>query len=80
MITKVQKWGNSLAVRIPWSVAKDVHLCSGEAINMVSHDGQIIIVPVRQQSYKLDDLLKGVTPRNRHAEVLTGAAVGQEAW
>ena len=80
MITKVQKWGNSLAVRIPQAVAKDTQLHSGETVDLASRDGQIIIAPVRQQRYKLSNLLKDVTPKNRHAEIVTDAAVGKEAW
>ena len=80
MITKVQKWGNSLAVRIPRSVAEDSQLKLGEAVNMASYDGQIVIAAVRQQRFKLNDLLRGVTSRNRHEEVATGSAVGREVW
>ena len=80
MITKVQKWGNSLAVRIPRSVAEDTQLRPGEAVNMASHDGQIVIAAIRQQRFKLNDLLKGITSRNRHAEAATGNAVGREVW
>ncbi|OGV63034.1 MAG: hypothetical protein A2283_14940 [Lentisphaerae bacterium RIFOXYA12_FULL_48_11] len=80
MITKVQKWGNSLAVRIPRSVVEDTQLKPGEAVNMASHDGQIVIAAVRQQRFKLNDLLKGITSRNRHEEVATGNAVGGEVW
>lgn len=80
MITKVQKWGNSLAVRIPRSVAADTQLSSGKTVNLAVRDGQIVIAPARQQQFRLNDLLRGVTPRNRHAEVAAGNAVGQEAW
>jgi len=80
MIAKIQKWGNSLAVRIPRSVAEDTELSSGSAVNMAYRDGQIIIAPVRRQRYCLNDLLKRVTSRNRHNEIETGSAVGQEAW
>jgi antitoxin MazE len=80
MHSKVQKWGNSLAVRIPRSVAEDTQLRQGEAVSMASHDGQIVIAAVRQQRFKLNDLLKGITPRNRHAEVATGSAIGREIW
>ena len=80
MITKVQKWGNSLAVRIPRSVAEDIQLKQGESVNLASHDGQIVIAAVRQQRFKLADLLKGVTSRNKHEEVATGNPVGLEAW
>lgn len=80
MITKVQKWGNSLAVRIPRSLAEDAQLKPGKAVNMVSRDGQIVIAAVRQQRFKLADLLEGVTSRNKHEELITGNPVGLEVW
>lgn len=80
MITKIQKWGNSLAVRIPRSIAEDTHLSSGKSVNLAVRDGDIIIAPSRHRQYKLDDLLADVTSRNRHAEVSTGDAVGWEVW
>ena len=80
MITKIQKWGNSLAVRIPRSVAQDTHLSSGNAVDVAAQDGQIVIVPARRPRFSLDGLLKGVTALNRHTESDTGTAVGREAW
>lgn len=80
MLTKIQKWGNSLAVRIPRSVAQDTHLSSGKAVELAVQDGQIVIAPARRARFHLDELLKGVTARNRHAEVAAGSAVGREAW
>jgi len=80
MMTKVQKWGNSLAVRIPRSVAEDTQLSSGKTVNLAVQDGQIIIAPTRQKQFRLNDLLRGITARNRHAEIATGNTVGQEAW
>lgn len=80
MITKVQKWGNSLAVRIPRSVVEDTQLSSGKTVHLAVRDGQIVIAPIRQQRYRLSDLLRKVTTRNRHAEVTSGNTVGQEVW
>lgn len=80
MITKVKKWGNSLAVRIPLAVAKETQLRFGETVNMAACDGQIVIAPVRRQRYQLADLLKDITPRNLHGEVSSGAVVGKEGW
>ena len=80
MITTVQKWGNSLAVRIPRSVAEDTHLGSGRAVDVAVREGRIVIAPVPRRRFRLDDLLKGVTARNRHREVGTGPAAGREAW
>lgn len=80
MITKIQKWGNSLAVRIPRSVAQDTHLSSGNAVDVAVQDGQIVIAPARRSRFSLDELLKGVTAQNRHGECHSGAAVGRETW
>jgi len=80
MITRVQKWGNSLAVRIPKSVAEDIRLNSGKTVNLTVRDGRIVIASVFQRRFRLNDLLRGVTARNRRAEVSTGNAVGQEVW
>jgi antitoxin MazE len=80
MVTKVAKWGNSLAVRIPHAVAQELQLRSGETVNLTPRDGQIVIAPIREQRYRLAELLKDVTLHNRHDEVSSGAAVGKEGW
>ena len=80
MNTTVQKWGNSLAVRIPRSVAQDVHLHQGSVVDIVLVAGKIVVKPRRRQRYTLAQLLQGVTKRTRHAELDWGGRVGQEAW
>ena len=80
MDTMIQKWGNSLALRIPRSVAKDSHLHQGSVVNIVLIAGKIVVKPKRQRHYTLAQLLRGVTKRNRHAAHGWGGRVGQEAW
>lgn len=80
MITKIRKWGSSLAVRIPRAVAHDTHLSSGKTVDMAVQDGRIVITPAQRPFFRLDELLKGVTVQNRHAAVHTGTAVGRESW
>jgi antitoxin MazE len=80
MVTKVQKWGNSLAVRIPRSYARDARLTSGSAVNISIRDGKIVVAPAQRGRLRLDDLLKGVTRANLHGEFDTGAPVGRESW
>ena len=63
----VQKWGNSLALRIPLSVAKDIHLHQGSLVEVALVAGKIVVKPRPQQPYVLAQLLRGVTKRNRHA-------------
>lgn len=79
MVTRVQKWGNSLALRIPQSFAVQARVAAGTAVDIAVEKGQLVVRPVRQR-YRLRDLLKAVDARNLHAEVQTGRAVGREVW
>ena len=79
MVTRVQKWGNSLALRIPQSFAVQAKVAAGTAVDIAVEKGQLVVRPVRQR-YRLRDLLKAVDRRNVHAEVQTGPPVGRETW
>lgn len=79
METKVQKWGNSLAVRIPNSYAKDINLKQGSLINILKDNDKIIIKPKREKP-RLSDLLSQITEENLHEEIDTGKNVGKEIW
>lgn len=80
MQTRIQKWGNSLAVRIPKLFVKEAHLAYGTSVDLSVDAGKIIIDPDSAPEYRLEDLLKGVTRQNIHAEIGTGKAVGREVW
>lgn len=80
MQTTIQKWGNSLAVRIPKAFVKEAHVAYGTTVDLSVDDGKIIINPHTEPKYRLEDLLKGVTKQNLHPEVETGQAVGRELW
>ena len=79
MLTKIQKWGNSLALRIPKAFADETGLSRDSQVEIRVVDGQIHIVPV-QARYELDTLLETITAENLHGEVDTGEAVGNEVW
>jgi antitoxin MazE len=80
MLTKVQKWGNSLALRIPKAFALDAQLENDSFVEITIVDGQIIITPVAAPSWTLEELLAGINKKNIHHEVDTGFATGNEAW
>ncbi|MGI8825378.1 MAG: AbrB/MazE/SpoVT family DNA-binding domain-containing protein [Chloroflexota bacterium] len=80
MRTRVQKWGNSLAVRIPKFLAGQVGLDENIPVEMWMADGKVMIEPAPDEDFTLDQLLAGVTEANLHREVETGTAVGNEAW
>ena len=77
MQTVVQKWGNSLGIRIPSSYVKDFNLKNGSSVDIVEEEGKIVIVPKR---ISLNELLEKVTDENRHDSIETGKSVGKEEW
>ena len=80
MKTHIQKWGNSLALRIPKSFAVETHLEQGTLVEVSLVNGTLHVTPLRQPAVTLEALLQGVTPENLHPEVDTGPAVGSEVW
>jgi antitoxin MazE len=79
MQTRVQKWGNSLGVRIPRGLADEVGLGAGTEVSLTAKDGELVLRPSLPSRLRLADLLAGITPDNIHASVDTGDAVGSEA-
>ncbi len=80
MLTKVQKWGNSLALRIPKAFAVDAQLEKDSLVEISIVEGKIVVTPVSAPGWTLDELLAGITKDNLHTEVDTGFAVGNEVW
>jgi antitoxin MazE len=80
MLTKIQKWGNSLALRIPKSFAVDAHLENNSIVEVSLVEGQIVIKPVDTPVWNLEQLLAGVTDANIHGAVDAGKPMGSEIW
>jgi len=78
MTTKLQKWGNSYAVRIPKNLIQDIKLTQGSEIEIKYHKRSLVIKPKIQKEYTLKELLKGITPENRHQLIFDGPDVGKE--
>lgn len=79
MKSRVQKWGNSLALRIPKSFAAAAGLAENTAVRLSVHQGKLVVQP-HDEPLSLDRLLAGVTDENLHSAWETGGAVGKEAW
>jgi len=79
MKTRVQKWGNSLAVHIPKAFAEEAGLRANAAVELSLIDGALVVQPVAPP-LPLDELLRGVTDDNLPGEWDTGPAAGKEVW
>jgi antitoxin MazE len=74
---KIQKWGNSFAIRLPVSFCKRIGITEDTVVNIIQEDDRIII---EKPKYTLSELLEGITDENMHGEYDTGEAVGKEVW
>jgi len=78
METHIQKWGNSLGLRIPSHLAKKLKLQPGSVVNIDIEEDRLII---QSQKYNLDLLLKEITAQNlHHLELEDSEQLGSEAW
>lgn len=68
MKTRVQKWGNSLAFRIPKSFARDLGLGNNSPVEIGLEDGALVVRPDLEQTWDLGSLLAKVTDENIHPE------------
>ena len=80
MHVRVQKWGNSLAVRIPKPLAEDAEVKEGTVLNFAVSEGKVVATPVEKKKQSLKQLLAKVTRKNLHAEVDFGPSDGHELW
>jgi antitoxin MazE len=78
MLTKVQKWGNSLAVRIPSVFAREIGLSPNTKVELKIENNKLVIIPDKKE--QLEKLLERITPENVHGEVDWGGKVAKEEW
>ncbi|VAX24113.1 hypothetical protein MNBD_IGNAVI01-2573 [hydrothermal vent metagenome] len=76
----IQKWGNSLAIRIPKNFAIDSNIKRGSVVEMTVKDGKIVLKPIKKNKYKLNQLLEEITDENIHDEIETYSPRGKEIW
>jgi len=78
MTTKIQKWGNSLAIRIPKSFAETTQIREGSEIKLSLEQDKIIVTKKEKPKYTLKDLVSKINKRNIHKEINFGSPVGKE--
>jgi antitoxin MazE len=74
----VKKWGNSASVRIPAAVMDAAKVRLDQAVDVREESGRIIIEPIRAPAFELNALIAGITDENRHGEIESGPAMGNE--
>jgi len=82
MVTKVQKWGNSQGLRLSKQLLDDAQISVGDEVNVVVHDGAIVVAPVKRLRGKrsLQELVKRIPKGHKGEEIDWGGPVGKEVW
>ena len=79
MQARIQRWGNSLALRLPKSVAQQIDVSEGDGVELQVSRGGLLVRPARRK-YLLSELVEGITKANRHNESDWGNRAVEEAW
>ena len=78
MRVQIARWGNSLGLRVPKDVAREIGLTEGSKVDIEAKGNRIVVTPVRR-TYTLAELLKDTTPEAyRESVVDWGPDVGRE--
>ena len=80
MRAQVSKWGNSLALRIPGPMAKELAIEDGRAVELTLERGKLVVAPIAAPSYDIRDLVAQMKRGREHEEINTGKPRGDEAW
>jgi antitoxin MazE len=80
MKSRVQKWGNSLALRIPKSFASEVGLKRETDVEITLTEGKLVIAPVAKSKATLKEMLAKINKKNLHREIDFSPAAGNEIW
>ena len=78
MKTVVKKWGNSLGIRIPNHIARELSLKDGSFVDINDNGKAVIIEPIKRN--KLSEMISKINEQNIHKEIKTGKPVGKEIW
>lgn len=80
MFSIIAKWGNSLAIRIPQSIVKEIDLAEGSEVKLDVIDGNLVLQPKKRSKYTLNQLVEEISPENLHNEIDDGIEKGNEIW
>lgn len=80
MQTTVQKWGNSLALRLPKPFTSEINISENSTVDISLENNQIVIKPIKKTPINVDELIDAISPDNLYSEISMGLPVGNEVW
>lgn len=78
MQVALNKWGNSVGLRMPNSILLELGIGCGNKLEIKVENGKAIMEPVDDKKDRLAKLLKAIKPDNLHGESITSVTMGNE--
>lgn len=79
MQVALQKWGNSLALRIPAGLARQIKVRQGDPVQLSLTDNKLTIQPAKP-CFQAKSLIRKIKKNGLHKETDWGAPRGAEVW
>ena len=76
----ISKWGNSQGVRIPKEIVQSLGLVSGDKVKIFLKDGKVILEPIKQKKYTIDELIKKIPKDYKQDKEMLTTPMGKEIW
>ena len=80
MHAEIVKWGNSLGLPFPGSIAEEAGVVEGAVVDLRVKDGNLIMRIGLSDAINLEDLLNEITDEIIHGKIDTGDTLGGEIW
>lgn len=76
----VQQWGNSLAVRIPSSVARSAGFKLGQPVRVSAQESRVLVTAIGEPRLTLAQKLAAFDPVRHAGELMVTTRVGNEVF
>ena len=80
MEARIQKWGNSLGIRIPSNILKSLNIKTNDILNIELDDNKIVISVPQKKKISLEERFKEYNGENLAKNFSWDESVGKEIW
>lgn len=80
MEIRLQKWGNSLGIRIPSNILKTLNLKINDTLELFEEENKIIITKSNKKTISLEKKFKQYKGENLAKEFSWDEPTGREIW
>jgi len=76
----IKKWGNSLGVRIPATIARQARFKENQRVRIEVEGDRVTITPANSDFMTLEERLNVFDPNQQGGEEMVSKSIGAEVW